>query len=1170
MEEKGSYRTVSHDIESAALLTRHQRYQGRIGGVRKLHEVRMKKLIRSKSLLSIAVAAFAGVAPAVAQGQGAVISGRVMSEQGQPIVSANVYINDLNISVSSSQSGQYTITIPQARLTGSNVNVRVRAIGYKPQVKVITLNPGATTVNFDLPRDVTQLGEVVVTGVSTQTEQVKLPFTVAHLDTTQMPVTGSNPITQLQGKIPGATIVSATGRPGTSPSVVLRGPVSLNATGRTQQPLYLLDGVPLLGGLPDINPADIENVEIVKGAAAASLYGARAGAGVINITTKSGKNAPSGIRFGVRTEAGAGDIERKFPLATKTALFLDPTGQFFCTTETAGGSPCARYIDWDREVQRVNNSGTDNSLTPQLFAGEADFAAVPGYNQLTGQFMTTLWPKLRDPVGALITPSAFATTNVDMRAKVNNTGVYASFGNLVQQGAIQYTSGFVRNSVRVNVDQRFGDRISGNVSSFYSQSVDHSANIDTEGAGSGSPFFVITRAPWMADLQARDALGRIVVRHNPLAQGEQNRNPLYLTLYQPRADRNTRFVGGTSLRYTPLDWLNLDANFGYDRATSNALEMRDRGWRTTLADPASNVGYIYIPVTDNQQLTASTSLAATHTFFNDLRSTLSARYVYGEQSLRFNDEYGEDVVVAGLETITATTKNYAVTSSKQDIRDMGFFVGGDIDFKDRYILNGLIRRDGSSLFGEGNRWATFGRIAGAWIVSREPWWPAPNALSLFKLRASEGTTGQRPRFSAQYETFTIGTSNSGGPGTLNPAQLGNRDLKPEVNRETELGTDVELFHRILANVSYSRAVIDQQILPVTVPSASGFSSRWLNAGELTNKTWEGTLTVPIVTGRSFNWSTRLIYDQTRSEITRLDVPPFTGDVTAGNTFTVFKFRVGERVGTLYGVDFVHNCTQLPSAFASQCSMSSGDVNSAFRPNDQGYIVWVGQGNQITEGITKNLWRARLETGQGPWGNRTNWGMPIALRDSTNAIANVPVGNALPKYHWGLSHTIDWGRFNVYGLLDAARGQKLFNIQRAWSLGDLQVEDVDQTGKTVENAKPIGYYWRQGPSQSPTAGSTAGVGGFYDVLGPNTYNTEDASYVKLREASVSFRLGPIGGMGDWKVGFVGRNLKTWTDFHGFDPESGSTSGPLNSAALTGIAGYRYPKMRTYTVQLSTSF
>lgn len=1134
----------------------------------------MMRLVRS--FFSIcAIATIASLVPAAASAQ-AVISGRVTGEQGQVLSGAGVQIPELNIAVPVDPSGNFTIIVPAARVNGQTVVVRTRAIGYSPETRSVALTPGRQTLTFTLSRDVTRLSEVVVTGVATATEQIKLPFTVNRLDSASMPVTGTNILTQLQGKIPGATVVAATGRPGSAPAIVLRGPVSLNATGRTQQPLYLLDGVPLLGGLPDINPADIESLEVVKGAAAASLYGARAGAGVINITTKSGKNAPSGVRFGVRTEVGGGDVEKAFPLATKTALFLDPSGQFFCTTEQATGgvgSPCLRYIDWDREVTRINNNGQDFSGSPQNFAGEADFAVPPGYNQLTSQFMTTPWPKLRDPIGALITPGVFANSNIDMRAKVGNTGVYASYGNLVQQGAVQFTGGFQRNSVRVNVDQRFTDRISANINSFYSDTKDNAANVDTEGAGSGSPFFVVTRAPWMADLEARDAQGRIVVRHNPLAQGEQNRNPLYLTLYQPRTDRSTRFVGGGSLRFTPLDWLDLDANLGYDRSTGSAFEMRDRGWRTTLPDPASAVGYVFIPAFDNQQLTTSASAAATRTLFNDLNATFSTRYVYSDQSLTSQTEYAEDVVVPGLRTITATTRNYAVTSSRQETRDMGFFFGADLDYKDRYILTGLVRRDGSSLFGAGNRWATFGRIAGAWIASREPWWPAADALSLFKLRASQGSTGQRPRFDAQYETFTIGTSTSGanpGVGTLNPSQLGNRELRPEINRELELGADLEFFRRVGANISYSRARIDDQILPVKVPSASGFSSRWLNAGELTNRTLEATLTVPIITRENFSWNTSLIYDRTRSTITRLDVPPFTGDVTAGNTFTVFKFREGETVGTMYGVDFVRSCSQLPTGVASQCSMSSSDANAAYRPNDQGYIVWVGQGNQLTEGITRNLWRSRLEQGQGPWGNRTNWGMPIALRDSTNAIANVPVGNALPKYHWGLSQTVEFGRFNVYALLDAARGQKLFNVQRAWSLGDLQVEDVDQFGASVERAKPIGYYWRQGPSTSPTAGSTAGIGGFYDVLGPNTYNTEDASYVKLREASITFNIGQFGGSGDWKIGLVGRNLKTWTKFRGFDPESGNTSGPLNSAALTGVAGYRYPKMRTYTVQLSTSF
>jgi hypothetical protein len=177
---------------------------------------------------------------------------------------------------------------------------------------------------------------------------------------------------------------------------------------------------------------------------------------------------------------------------------------------------------------------------------------------------------------------------------------------------------------------------------------------------------------------------------------------------------------------------------------------------------------------------------------------------------------------------------------------------------------------------------------------------------------------------------------------------------------------------------------------------------------------------------------------------------------------------------------------------------------------------------------------------------------------------------MPKFHWGLSQNVEFGRFNVYGLLDASHGQKLWNIQYAWSLGDLQSGDVNQAEKSVESAKPLGYYWRQGPSLSPTAGSTAGIGGFYDALAPNNYNVEDASYVKLRELAVSYRLGSIGGSGDWKFGLIGRNLKTWTDFRGFDPESGNTSGSFNSAAITGVAGYRYPKMRTITAQLSTSF
>lgn len=1132
----------------------------------------MTRLLRSTWFIC-AVALLAIMAPAVARAQ-AVITGHVQSEQGQPL-NANVLINELRVSVATDQAGNFTITIPAARISGQTVVIRARAIGFQPATSSVILSSGRHTVSFNLRRDVTQLSEVVVTGVTTATEQIKVPFTVARLDTTQMPVQGSNPITQLQGKIPGALIVSGSGRPGSSPSVILRGPVSLNATGRSQQPLYMIDGIPLQGGLPDINPADIENVEVLKGAAAASLYGARAGAGVINITTKSGKTSPQGVKFGFRTEAGAGDIERRYPLARFTILAMDPTGHYFCTREISGGSPCARLIDWDQEVKRINNSGEDFALPPQLFKN--DFGLGSGiqdaYNQLTGVFQATQWPHNRDPVGAVVTPSAYSNSNIDMRGKVNNTSIYASLGNSIQQGAVAFLNGYRRNSARANIDQRFGEKVTATINTLFSQTRDDAANFD-ETSGTAGTWFNLTRNPYMTDVMGRDALGRIYIRSDPLGQGAGNLNPVYPLAYYKRTDRGTRFVGGTTVRWSALNWLNLDGTLGYDRAQSIYKQFRDKGWRTASSAPSTSGGFLALGNEDDEQYNTSVNAVAQHTWFTDLNATFSSRFTYYNQTIRTQDESGSPLVVGGVETLAAvgpttgvTTETKSIANANQTIRDMGFFYGADFDWKDRYVFGGLVRRDGSSLFGAGNRWQTFGRISGAWIVSREPWWPGGNALSLFKLRASNGSTGQRPRFNAQYEVFTFGTG-----GTLNPSTIGNRNLKPEINRETEIGGDFEFFNRYGLSVSYAKAKIDNQILPVKAPTATGFSSQWFNSGMITNGTGEATLTVPIITRGSMNWSSRVIWDQTRSTITRLNVPEFVGTIQPGpsNTFDIFKFRQGERIGTVYGFDFVRRCDQLQKAFQSQCSMNVNDLNAAYRPNSDGFLVWLGAGNLPTEGITKNLWRASSPLGSGPWGNELHWGMPIALRyeDGTNAFN--PLGSGLPKYHWGLSQNMDYKRFNVYGLLDSYQGQKLWNTSLAWSLADFTADVEDQYGKAVTDAKPAGYYWRRGPSLSPSPGSTAGIGGLYDVLNPNGYNFEDASYIKLREMSVSYRLGEIGGAGDWKVGFVGRNLHTWTKFRGFDPESGNTTGPFNSSALTPTTGYRFPNLRTYTVQLSTAF
>ena len=259
---------------------------------------------------------------ASAQAQNAVITGKVTSEFGQPVDQANVYINDLSISVGTNAQGVYTITIPAARATGQAVNLRVRAIGYQPGLRPIKLTAGSQTQDFALKQDVNRLNEVVVTGtVGEGTERSKVPFAISRAHGRGHPDSGARSDSGAHGKGRG-TFESprrADAREA-APEVMLRGPTSINAQGRSQSPLYVVDGVVLnVGSLDELGGLDIESVEVVKGAAGASIYGATAANGVIVIKTKRGASQ-DGIKFNVRTEYGVNDVNSfNYPHAAQFA-----------------------------------------------------------------------------------------------------------------------------------------------------------------------------------------------------------------------------------------------------------------------------------------------------------------------------------------------------------------------------------------------------------------------------------------------------------------------------------------------------------------------------------------------------------------------------------------------------------------------------------------------------------------------------------------------------------------------------------------------------------------------------------------------------------------------------------------------------------------------------------
>jgi hypothetical protein len=570
---------------------------------------------------------------------------------------------------------------------------------------------------------------------------------------------------------------------------------------------------------------------------------------------------------------------------------------------------------------------------------------------------------------------------------------------------------------------------------------------------------------------------------------------------------------------------------------------------------------------DDQSL--NTSITGTlRKAFGDLRTSFTTRYLYEQQYSTGLSLGGSNLVVPGLITAAAVTdqNSKGIGYGESIVRGQAIMGSLQLDFKDRYLLQANLRRDGSSLFGSEQRWANFPGVSGSWIVSREPWWFAENALSLFKLRAAYGQTGQRPSFSAQYATFSIGAG-----GVLTPATLGNPDLKPEVRAETEVGLDFEFFNKVGLNLTYAVNNITDQILPVPLTTSTGFTTQWQNAGTLQNKSFEASLDIPWISRPNFSWSSRVIYDRLQSKVTKLGVAPFFSGPGQQGTEVMFKFAEGEKLGTIYGRDFVRSCDQLPAPFNTQCG--SGQ---AYQKNDEGYIVWVGAGNTPGDGIAKNLWRAQLPGAQAPWGNiagtgstyRLSWGMPILMRDSVGSPAIVQLGQTLPKYRFGITQNIRYGKVTLYGLLDASMGTSIWNQGYHWSLGDLMTGEIDMTGKSLEEAKPVGYYWRAGPG---TGGNASGLGGFYDILGPNRETVEDGSYMKLRELSLTYRLGRVLNAGDWTVGVVGRNLAMWTkNYRGFDPEVGLPGGPLNNAALNGVDRFTYPNQRQVTFSLSSAF
>ncbi len=1017
--------------------------------------------------------------PGLALGQDAVVTGTVTSTEGETLPGANVFIEELRIGAATDVEGVYSIEIPGDEI-GQQVTLTAQFIGYAPSSQMITLSEGTSTYDFALEPDLFDLEEVVVTGVVGETAQKKLAFSVGTVGEDELEkVPAVNISTALEGKVAGVRVNTRGGLPGEAASISLRGVTSI-AGG--QEPLIIVDGVILEGSLADINAQDIQSIEVVKGAAAASLYGSKAANGVIQIFTKDGSGLAAGqIQVTVRNEYGRSFLGDQLPLATHHPYSVNDQGEFL-----------------------------DEDGNPIEFGAGRVFADTL-YHWAINDYAV-----VRDHQRAIFEPGTFYTNYISVGGNTENGNYYVSFSNTQKEGIIFGQKGYGRQNVRVNLDQDILPDLELSVSTLFGTS-----DNDRVSQGPGSPFFSLLFAEPDAPLYRDNPNGQPY--YLAALRYANEPNPLYALAFNDRLQERARFLGNARLTYSPIYWFTLEGNFGIDRQNETYENYFPKGYLQIDGTAPENVsptaGSLYKDTFNERAL--NTSLTASfNQQFGPLESRLSLSYLYEESQYEYFEAEGNDFGIGGLPNLDAIVGDESVGSYISDIRSENFFAILGLDLYDTYIVDFLVRRDGSSLFGPEERWHTYFRTSGAYRISEDIDLPGINEL---KVRASYGTAGLRPDFADQYETYSL----VGGIPTK--STLGNRALEPALSKEQSYGIDITFLDRFSGSFTYAHTDTEGQILSAPLPAPSGgFPSQIQNVGTLTSTAYEASLGAVLMQRDDFLWRANAVFSKTSNVVSELDRPAFFIGPDFQNA-EVFYVAEDEPLGVIYGIQWATSFDQL-----------SDDANpDNYVINNDGYVV----NRYFTTASDEQM----LAAG-------TIHEAPVAV----NGGAAVPIGNVIPDFTMGFTSTVNWKGFQVYGLIDWKQGGDVYNQTRQWIFREYRSGIMDQTGVPEGERHSVEYYLA-----------------FYDANSANSFFIEDGSFVKLKELSVRYtfdndllgRFGVGGLLESASVAVIGRNLLTFTDYTGYDPEVAGIDG---DASIFKFDGYGYPNFRTFTGSLEFVF
>jgi TonB-linked SusC/RagA family outer membrane protein len=1009
--------------------------------------------VRAVALLASLVALFGAPATASAQGS-ATVQGTVTDSVGsRPIAGVQVLVAGTTRGAMTDDAGRYVIRGVHA----GQLTVRAQRLGFAASEQRVTAGAGETaTVNFMMRAVATVLSEVVVTGYGT-TSRALITSSVAQVSAEAIantPVAGID--AALQGKAPGVQVVQNAGNPGNGITVRVRGAASLSAS---NQPLYVIDGVPMirddfsqigfggqdLSAVTGISPDEIESIDIMKDASASAIYGSRASNGVIQISTKRGRAGRT--RFSFNAYGGQQKVIRKIELLSG-----------------------AEYVEF------MNEAAVNAGFTPE-------------FDPATQGQINSDWQ-------AAVLRSA-PVSDINMAVNGGNDRVtYMLSGSYFNQEGTVIGSSYDRVNSRFNADFSATNRLAFRTSLGVSR--ENWLRTENDNTIVGTNANAIAVQPF---LPIRRADGSFTSSDD----GLQYANPVALGTYWRSPANAHRFLGNVEANYDATDRIRITGRVGGD-----VYSFGERRWESPLTPDTYSAGAHGV----SRQGTnlATRYLAEGFATYEPLRAeaqrvTLTAgsgieynrselTYIRGEG---FGSNFFQYPGAAGKVTDydgAATTHNL-----------VSFFGRANYSFRDRYLVSASIRADGSSRFGENNRYGVFPSASIGWVASDEPMLAALKRFADLKVRASYGVTGNQDivglngtesnfAFLGYYEKANF----AGEPG-IAPSNFRNPDLRWETTKESDFGFDLSfLGGRVALIGDYYVKTTSDLLVRRPISGTSGFTSWWSNVGNIENKGVELQLSatpVQAATAGSIDWRVDFNISHNKNRVTRLyNHEPFNSGIDDIN-----RVQEGQPLGAFHTVRFLGVDPQTGDAIYDDVN-GDGDINSDDR---------------------------------------------------------VIVGNPHPDYWGGVRNQFSWKGFDLNTFFEFSQGADIYNGIRSFA---------DDGGYYYDNKiKNVLKRWQQPGDKTdvPRADYLGASGG---TIISSRY-VENGSYVRFQELTLGYRLpSEIAGrakLSDARVFVSGRNLKVWSDFLGYDPDVNSNGSSARTSL--GTEFYSYPRARTISIGVS---